>query len=58
MTARFRPVHSSFETLRQAGNARRASVFAFGSAANEQLTAASYARVVRPCPLHAEALVR
>ncbi len=58
MTARFRPVHSSFETLRQAGATRRSPVFAFGSAANEQMTATGYARIARPCQIHTEAIVR
>lgn len=58
MTARFRPIHSSFETLRQVGGVRRAPVFAAGSAANEQMTAIGYARIARPCPIFSEAIVR
>lgn len=58
MTARYRPLHSGFETLRTASPARRSPHAGFGSAANEQLTAAGYARTVRPNTMFAEFIQR
>jgi hypothetical protein len=58
MTARLRPIHSSFETLRHA-NYRPA--YGFGglrAPANEQLTAAGYARINRPAGMFAEFIQR
>ncbi|SEL74296.1 hypothetical protein [Xaviernesmea oryzae] len=48
MTARFRPVHSGFETLRFAGAPRNGGARGCPSAASEQLTAIAYARFPRP----------
>ena len=56
MAVRFRPIHSSFETLRHAGNAVHA-VYGrhhFGHATNEQLSARGYDRAVRPAALFAD----
>ena len=56
MTARFRPIHSSFETLRHAGIRH-----GFGNAAapaNEQMTAAGFARINRPVQLFSEFIQR
>ncbi|MFB2551036.1 hypothetical protein [Ensifer soli] len=58
MTARFRPVHSNFETLRHCGPARRQPLMAFGSAANEQMTAMGSMRTTRPLPLFSEFVQR
>jgi hypothetical protein len=58
MTARFRPLHSSFETLRHAGSALRTPFNSFGSAANEQMTAASYGRSTRPVQIFADFIQR
>ena len=57
MTARFRPLHSGFETLRYSKSALR-TTFNFGSAANEQMTAAGYARMTRPNHIFAEFIQR
>jgi hypothetical protein len=58
MTARLRPIHSGFETLRYAGF-RRASGFGGTRApANEQMTAAGYARINRPANIYAEFVQR
>ncbi|GCA48967.1 hypothetical protein ACLMJV_09320 [Sinorhizobium meliloti] len=58
MTARYRPIHSSFETLRYAGASSRAPFNSFGSAANEQLTAIGLARTTRPAQIFAEFIQR
>ncbi|WP_087149212.1 hypothetical protein [Pararhizobium antarcticum] len=58
MTARFRPMHSTFETLRHTGSALRTSFNSFGSPANEQMTAAGYARTTRPAQIFAEFIQR
>ena len=58
MTARFRPLHSSFETLRHTGPAFRTPFNSFGSAANEQLTAAGYGRTIRPTQIYADFIRR
>ncbi|WEZ83971.1 hypothetical protein P6U16_04325 [Rhizobium sp. 32-5/1] len=58
MTARFRPMHSTFETLRHTGSALRSPFNRFGSAANEQMTAAGYARTTRPAQIFAEFIQR
>ncbi|PTM98680.1 hypothetical protein [Mycoplana dimorpha] len=58
MTARLRPIHSSFETLRLAGNR---PAYGFGgrrAPANEQLTASGYARINRPAHIFAEFIQR
>lgn len=54
MTARFRPLHSGFETLRHAGT----PFASFGSAANEQMTAAGYGRTTRPVQIFSELIQR
>ncbi|MBD8553145.1 hypothetical protein IFT84_01265 [Rhizobium sp. CFBP 8762] len=48
MIARFRPIHSTFETLRQAGSPFRTpqGVNTCACITNEQLTANGFARVV------------
>ena len=48
MTARLRPIHSSFETLRLAGNRPAYGIGGRRAPANEQLTASGYARINRP----------
>lgn len=58
MTARFRPLHSGFETLRYAGSALRTPFASFGSAANEQMTAAGYGRITRPAQIFSEFIQR
>ncbi|MBW9064215.1 hypothetical protein JNB71_12880 [Rhizobium herbae] len=58
MTARFRPLHSGFETLRHAGSALRTPLASFGSAANEQMTAAGYGRSTRPAQIFSEFIQR
>ncbi|CAN7186421.1 MULTISPECIES: hypothetical protein [unclassified Rhizobium] len=58
MTTRFRPLHSSFETLRHAGSALRTPFNSFGSAANEQMTAAGYGHKTRPAQIFAEFIQR
>lgn len=47
MTARFRPIHSGFETLRLAAARSSDNYHRFGSATNEQLTARGHGRVTR-----------
>lgn len=58
MTARFRPIHSSFETLRHTG--RRAGHGSSGivGPANEQMTANGFARINRPVQIFAEFIQR
>ena len=58
MTARYRPIHCSFETLRHAGAARRTPFNSFGTAANEQMTAIGLARTTRPAQIYAEFIQR
>ena len=59
MTARFRPIHSSFETLRQARVAQRTPYNGFGAAANEQMTAIGLARTTRrPAQIYADFIQR
>ncbi|ASY62125.1 hypothetical protein SJ05684_c06610 [Sinorhizobium sojae CCBAU 05684] len=58
MTARFRPIHSSFETLRHVSLARRTPFNRFGTAANEQMTAVGYARTTRPTQIYADFIQR
>ncbi|MDQ0319634.1 hypothetical protein QO002_001772 [Pararhizobium capsulatum DSM 1112] len=58
MTARLRPLHSSFETLRHAGTALRTPFNSFGSAANEQMTASGFGRITRPAQIYAEFIQR
>ncbi len=58
MTARFRPIHSSFETLRHASIARRTPFNRFGTAANEQMTAVGLARTTRPTQVYADFIQR
>ncbi len=60
MTARLRPIHSSFETLRLAGlTSRPTSGFnRFGMSANEQMTATGYSRIMRPAQIHTDFIQR
>ncbi|NRP71201.1 hypothetical protein ILFOPFJJ_02085 [Ensifer psoraleae] len=58
MTACFRPIHSSFETLRHAGAALRTPFNNFGTAANEQMTAIGLSRTTRPAQFYAEFIQR
>jgi hypothetical protein len=51
-------LHSSFETLRHAGSALRTPFNSFGSAANEQMTAAGYGHKTRPAQIFAEFVQR
>lgn len=58
MNARFRPMHSSFETLRQAGSALRTPFGTLGTAANEQMTATGFGVRTRPAQIYAEFIQR
>lgn len=58
MNARLRPMHSSFETLRHAGSALRTPFSAFGTAANEQMTATGFGIKTRPAQIYAEFIQR
>jgi len=58
MTARFRPIHSSFETLRHSGLRAGLGFGGIAAPANEQLTAAGFARINRPNQLFAEFIQR
>ena len=58
MTARFRPIHSSFETLRHTGAAYRTPFNRFGTAANAQMTAIGLARTTRPAQIFADFIQR
>lgn len=58
MNTRPRPLHCGFETLRRSGSALRTPFSGFGSAANEQMTAAGYARAARPANIYAEFIQR
>ena len=56
MTTRFRPIHSSFETLRVAGAAARSTdgYHHFSSVTNEQLTASGYRHGTRQTAIFAD----
>jgi hypothetical protein len=56
MTARFRPIHSSFETLRHAG--MRHGFGAVAAPANEQMTAIGFARINRPVQIFSDFIRR
>lgn len=58
MTARFRPLHSSFETLRHAGSALRMPFNSFGSAVICSLAAAGYGHKTRPAQIFADFIQR
>jgi hypothetical protein len=58
MNTRSRPLHCGFETLRRSGSALRTSFNGFGTAANEQMTAAGYARSARPANIYADFIQR
>ncbi|MGB3812476.1 MAG: hypothetical protein WA950_04550 [Shinella sp.] len=58
MTARFRPIHSSFETLRHSGLRTGYGFSGIAAPANEQLTAAGFARIIRPVQLFSEFITR
>ncbi|MBD9371574.1 hypothetical protein IB238_02820 [Rhizobium sp. ARZ01] len=58
MTARLRPIHSSFETLRYAGFRPANGFGGLRFPATEQLTASGYARINRPANIFAEFVQR
>lgn len=58
MTARYRPIHSSFETLRHSGLRTGRGFGGIAAPANEQLTASGFARINRPVQLFAEFIQR
>ena len=58
MTARFRPIHSSFETLRLTGRRAGHGFSGIAAPANEQLTATGFARITRPVQLFSEFIQR
>ena len=58
MTARFRPIHSSFETLRHSGLRAGHGSCGIAAPANEQLTATGFARINRPVQLFSEFIQR
>ncbi|MGQ3211655.1 MAG: hypothetical protein ACT6U0_04380 [Shinella sp.] len=58
MTARFRPIHSSFETLRHSGLRAGHGFGSIAARANEQLTATGFARISRPVQLFSEFITR
>lgn len=58
MTARFRPIHSSFETLRHVGLRPAHGFGGVRAAANEQMTASGYARINRPVQLFTDFIQR
>lgn len=58
MTARFRPIHSNFETLRMSGTALRSPLNMLGTAANEQMTASGFGRIARPVQLYPDFIQR
>ena len=58
MTARFRPIHSSFETLRHSGLRTGRGFGGIAAPANEQLTAAGFARISRPAQLFSDFITR
>lgn len=58
MTARFRPIHSSFETLRHAGLRPGHGFGAIAAPANEQMTASGFTRIHRPVQIFSEFIQR
>ena len=58
MTARLRPIHSSFETLRYAGIHPANGFCGLRAPATEQLTASGYARINRPANIYADFVQR
>lgn len=58
MTARFRPIHSSFETLRHCGLRAGHGFSASAAPANEQMTATGFARIHRPVQIFPEFVQR
>ncbi|MBB3978650.1 hypothetical protein GGQ64_003885 [Rhizobium azooxidifex] len=58
MTARLRPIHSSFETLRHAAYRPADGFGGLRTPANEQMTASGYARINRPANIYAEFVQR
>ncbi|MCQ4634282.1 MULTISPECIES: hypothetical protein [Shinella] len=56
--ARFRPIHSSFETLRHSGLRAGHGFGGIAAPANEQLTATGFARINRPVQLFSEFIQR
>lgn len=58
MTARFRPLHSGFETLRIASAPRNGSARGRPTAASEQLTAIGYSQFGRPSQIFSDFVQR
>ncbi|MDX3927408.1 MAG: hypothetical protein QHC90_16585 [Shinella sp.] len=58
MTARFRPIHSSFETLRHSGLRPTHGFGGWRAPANEQMTASGYARINRPAQIYSDFVQR
>ncbi|WP_203426217.1 hypothetical protein [Sinorhizobium sp. BG8] len=58
MTARFRPIHSSFETLRHSGLRPAYGFASVRAPANEQMTAIGYSRIGRPVQIFADFVQR
>jgi hypothetical protein len=58
MTARFRPIHSSFETLRHTGLRRGHGFSGIVAPANEQMTASGFGRINRPVQIFSEFIQR
>lgn len=58
MTARLRPIHSSFETLRYVGFRSTNGVGGLRAPAVEQLTASGYAHINRPASIYADFVQR
>ncbi|MCP8897002.1 hypothetical protein KYK29_18910 [Shinella daejeonensis] len=58
MIARLRPIHSSFETLRHAAVRSGQGIRDIAVPANEQLTAAGFARINRPTQIFPEFIQR
>nr|WP_298100934.1 hypothetical protein [uncultured Shinella sp.] len=56
--ARFRPIHSSFETLRHTGRRAGNGFSGIAAPANEQLTAIGFARITRPAQLFSDFIQR
>ena len=58
MTARFRPIHSSFETLRHSGLRTGRGFGGIAAPANEQMTATGFTRINRPVQLFSDFIQR
>ena len=58
MTARFRPIHSSFETLRHSGLRAGRGFGGIAAPANQQMTATGFTRINRPVQLFSDFIQR